>query len=497
MKKILAFLGIAVLVLAAVLLVRASTLESRQVKAEPVTDLAVDANAANAAAQRLAGAVRFPTVSHEGGRNVEAQAFLGLHQHLQASFPRVHQTLTREVVAEHSLLYTWPGWKPELPPILLMSHMDVVPVEPGTERQWTHPPFSGAIADGYIWGRGAMDDKVSVLGVLEGIELLIGQGFQPERTVLLAFGHDEEVGGLRGAAAIARLLESRGVKPAMILDEGGIIAKGMVPGIDAPVAMISTAEKGFVTVELTARGQGGHSSMPPKSTAIGLVAAAVQKLEQNPMPARIDGATRESFDFLAPELPLGKRLPLANLWLFEPLVRSKFSGEPASDARMRTTTAATLIRGGVKENVLPSEAKAWVNFRILPGDTVAAVLEHVRETVGPGIRVAISTRFVAEPSPQSRTDAEPFRLLQTTLAQVFPGMLAAPNLLSGGTDTKHFQKLSPNVYRFIPVSVTAADLERVHGTNERVSLEDYAGAVRFYAQLVRNAAGGPEAPPRL
>lgn len=494
MKKTLAVLGIAVLVLVAVLLVRASTLESRQVKAEPVTDLAVDANAA---AQRLAGAVRFPTISHEGGRNVEARAFLDLHRYLEASFPRVHQALRREIVADYSLLYTWPGWKPELPPILLMSHMDVVPVEPGTEKRWTHPPFSGAIADGYIWGRGAIDDKVSVLGVLEGIELLVGQGFQPERTVLLAFGHDEEVGGLRGAAAIAKLLESRGVRPALILDEGGIIAKGLVPGLDSPVAMISTAEKGFVTVELTARGQGGHSSMPPRSTSIGLVAAAVQKLEQNPMPARIDGATRESFDFLAPELPLGKRVPLANLWLFEPLVKKQFSGEPSSDARMRTTTAATMIRGGVKENVLPSEARAWVNFRILPGDSVQSVLEHVRETVGPGIQVETSGGLVSEPSPQSKTDEEPFRLLQTTIAQVFPGMIAAPNLLSGATDTKHFQKLSSNVYRFIPVSVTAEDLGRIHGTDERVSVEDYAGAVRFYAQLVRNAAGGSGPPPKL
>ncbi|HWM90036.1 MAG TPA: M20 family peptidase [Thermoanaerobaculia bacterium] len=494
MKKILAILGIAILVLAAIILVRASTLESKQVKAEPVTDLAVDSNAA---AQRLAGAVRFPTISHEGGRDVEAQAFLGLHRYLQASFPLVHQSLRREVVAEYSLLYTWPGSKPELPPILLMSHTDVVPIEPGTEKRWIHPPFSGAIAGGYIWGRGTIDDKVSVLGVLEGVELLLARGFQPERTVLLAFGHDEEVGGTQGAAAIARLLESRGVRPAMILDEGGIIAKGMVPGLDSPVAMISTAEKGFVTVELTARSQGGHSSMPPRSTAIGMVAAAVQKLEQNPMPARIDGATRESFDFLAPELPLGARLPLANLWLFAPLVRKQFSGEPASDARMRTTTAATMIRGGVKENVLPSEGRAWVNFRILPGDTVASVLEHVRETVGPGIQVSVSGTLVSEPSPQSKTDEGAFRLLQTTLAQVFPGTLAAPNLLAGATDTKHFRKLSPNVYRFIPVSITAEDLERIHGTNERVGVQDYAGAVRFYAQLVRNAAGGSGPPPKL
>jgi carboxypeptidase PM20D1 len=156
-----------------------------------------------------------------------------------------------------------------------------------------------------------------------------------------------------------------------------------------------------------------------------------------------------------------------------------------------------MIRGGVKENVLPSEAKAWVNFRILPGDTVASVVEHVRETVGPGIQVAVSGTMASEPSPESPADADSFRLLQTTLSQVFPGMIAAPNLLSGGTDTKHFQKLSSNVYRFIPVAITAADLDRIHGTNERVSVQDYAGAVRFYAQLVRNAAGGSGPPRRM
>lgn len=495
MKRALAVLAIAILVLVAVVLFRAATVESRQVRAEPVADLAFGADAAKAAAERLAGAVRFPTVSHEGGREVEAQAFLDLHRYLEACFPRVHKTLRREIVAGYSLLFAWPGRKPELPPILLLSHLDVVPIEPGTENQWTHPPFSGAIAQGYVWGRGALDDKVSVLGILEGIELLIGREFQPERTVLLAFGHDEEVGGVRGAAAIARLLESRGIRPAMILDEGGIIAKGMVAGLDSPVAMISTAEKGFVTVELTARGRGGHSSMPPPSTAIGLLAAAVQRLEQNPMPARIDGSTRESFAFLAPELPFGKRVPLANLWLFGPLVRKQLSAEPSADARMRTTAAATMIRGGVKENVLPTEARAWVNFRILPGDAVASVLEHVRETVGSGVQVAVSGTMASEPSPESPVDSESFRLLQTTLSQVFPGMLAAPNLLSGGTDTKHFQTLSANVYRFIPVTVTAGDLGRIHGTNERVSIEDYAGAVRFYAQLLRNAAGAPPGPP--
>lgn len=491
MKKILSFLvlpAILILVLFVVLLARAFTVESRQVRAEPVTDLAVDARAQSEMAERLAGAVRFRTISHEGGRNVEAQAFLGLHQYLQASFPWVHQALRRETVAGYSLLYTWPGRNPGLAPLLLMSHLDVVPVEPGTESKWTHPAFSGAIADGFVWGRGTLDDKVSVLAVLEAAEMLLGKGFQPERTVLLAFGHDEEVGGVQGAAAIARLLESRGVRPEMILDEGGIIAAGMVQGIAAPVAMISTAEKGFVTVVLTARTQGGHSSMPPRNTAIGLVADAVRKLEAHPLPARIDGPTRESFEFLAPEMPLPMKTVLANLWLFEPVVKSQFGAEPSGDARMRTTTAATMIRGGVKENVLPSEARAWVNFRILPGDSVASVLEHVRRTVGPGIQVAVSGDQQTEPSPTSPADGPAFRLLQTTISQVFPGTLASPNLLGGGTDTKHFHKLSGNVYRFIPVRITGEDLARIHGTNERVSVEDYTGAVRFYAQLVRNAA---------
>ena len=489
MKKILLAVAGLILVLLAVLVLRASMLKSRQVKAEPVTDLTVDANAA---AQRLAGAVRFPTVSHEKGENVEAQAFLGLHEYLRTSFPLVHQTLKRETVANYSLLYTWPGRNPGQAPILLLSHMDVVPVEPGTEAKWKRGAFSGDIADGYIWGRGTLDDKVSVMAILEGVELLLARGFQPDRTVLLAFGHDEEVGGNQGAAAIARLLESRGIRPELVVDEGGVIAEGMVPGVTAPVALISTAEKGFVTVELTARAKGGHSSMPPAHTAIGMVAAAVQKLEENPMPARIAGATRSSFEFLAPELPLTLRTVMGNLWFFGPILESRLTGDPASNARMRTTTAATMIHGGVKENVLPSEAKAWVNFRILPGDSVASVLEHVKETVGPDIAVEVSGPMRTEPSPETSVDSAAFHLLQTTLAQVFPGTLTAPNLLSGGTDTKHYQKLTSTVFRFIPVKIHAEDLARVHGTDERVGVENYAGAVRFYAQFVRNAAGGPE-----
>ena len=486
MKKALAVLGLLLLALIAVLLVRTALARSRQITTEPVADIPIDAGAA---AGRLAAAVRFSTISHEEGGRVEREAFLRLHEHLARSFPLVHARLAREVVAGYSLLYTWKGRNPNAAPILLMSHQDVVPVEPGTERSWTHPPFSGIVADGFVWGRGTLDDKSGVLGLLEAVEHLLGQGFQPERTILLAFGHDEEVSGVHGARSIAVLLRQRGVKPEFILDEGGAIAEGMIEGISAPVALIGTAEKGYVSVDLVAKAEGGHSSMPPRHTTIGRLAAVIHALEEDQMPARIDGATRESFDVLAPEMPFGPRLFLSNLWLFEPLAERVFSGDPAGNSRIRTTTAATILHAGVKENVLPHEARAVVNFRILPGDTVADVLAHVRAHTGPEVQVSARQATATEPSPESDAEAPPYRLIQTTIRQVFPGTLVSPNLLGGGTDTKHFQGITPNVYRFLPIRVRKEDLARVHGTNERISVEGYAGVIRFYVQLIRNAAG--------
>ena len=490
MKKIVKLAATVLLLLLAILVARALLLSSRQVHAAVVPRDAIDAIDANAAAARLAGALRFQTISEEGTGPVYAEPFLKLHQYLQDSFPQAHAALTREVVAGYSLLYTWQGTNPTLPPILLMSHLDVVPVEAGTERSWTQPPFGGVIAGGFVWGRGALDDKVGVTAILEAVESLAAQGFRPERTVYLAFGHDEEVGGLQGAHSLAALLAQRGVHPLFLLDEGGAIVEGMVPGIEHPVALIGTEEKGFVNVELTAEATGGHSSMPPPHTAIGLVAAAVQALEAHPMPCRITGATRASFAYLAPEMTFGQKLILANLWLFGPLAERDFASQPAGNARIRTTTAATLISGGVKENVLPLRARAVVNFRILPGDTVASVLEHVRQTVGPGVKVSQQGTHAVDPSPESDPAAPEFRLLQRTVSETLAGAVTAPNLLSGGTDTRHYETLTRNVYRFLPIRMTAEDLSRLHGTNERVRIDDYATAVRFYVRLVHNAAGG-------
>lgn len=450
----------------------------------PVERLQIDLPAA---AERLAQALRFPTVASEGPE-ADGKPFQGLHDFLQLSYPGVHRSLTREVVNDWSLLYTWPGTDPARQPILLMAHLDVVPVEPGTEGQWQHPPFAGEIAEGYIWGRGALDNKASVLGVFEAVEQLLEQGFQPACTVYLAFGHDEEVGGEHGARQVAALLESRGVRLDFLLDEGMVVGHGLIPGVAAPVAMIGIAEKGFMTLELTARGAGGHASMPPPRTAIGRLSTAIQRIEAAPMPAAIRGPVRQLFDRVGPEMPFVRRVIFANLWLFERLVTRQLARSEATNAVIRTTVAVTMTTAGSTDNALPLEAKAILNIRILPGDDMAGAVEHVRRVIGDP-EVSIRVLGGAQPSAVSVTDSAGFRALSETIDQVFPGAVVAPGLLVAGTDSKHYLSLTGAAYRFMPLRMTHEDLERIHGQNERIATESYAEVIGFYARLIRNAGG--------
>src|SRR5262245_15132884 len=184
------------------------------------------------AVERLAQALRFRTVSHDDPSQDDPTQLVALREHLERSFPRVHAQLRREIVGGHSLVYAWPGKRPDLPPVLLMGHQDVVPVE--DERAWSQPPFGGVVAGGFVWGRGTLDDKQAVLGVLEASEALLAEGFVPARTVYLAFGHDEEASGRRGARRIAELFRSRGVRFAFVLDEGGFYTEGTFPGLSVP-----------------------------------------------------------------------------------------------------------------------------------------------------------------------------------------------------------------------------------------------------------------------
>jgi carboxypeptidase PM20D1 len=317
-----------------------------------------------------------------------------------------------------------------------------------------------------------MDDKASVVTILEAIELLLAAGHAPRRTVLLAFGHDEESGG-SGAASVAARLKERGVKPMLVLDEGLAVIRGIVPGMSRDVAMLGVAEKGFLTVELAASTEGGHSSMPPFESAIGRVAKAVAKLESTPTPASLDGPTGSFLDAVGPEMKFGLKLVMANRWLLAPLVLRIYEQKPSTRATVRTTVAPTMLRAGVKDNVLAREAKAVVNFRIGPGETKEDVLAWTRRTVGDDqVKVTESKSISSNPSPVTAVDSAGYRRVEKTVRGVFPDSVVPPGLVLGATDARHFTELSDAVIRFGPLVLEQTDLGRLHGVNERISVQD-------------------------
>jgi carboxypeptidase PM20D1 len=486
-RKLVILLGAAIVALSGFGVIRTARYGSIREHVPPTRQVAIP----EGAAERLAGSVRIPTISAEDPAGFDAGAFRTLHKFLETAFPRVHSELQREIVGAHSLLYAWRGRDASRDPILLAGHLDVVPVEPGTSGKWQHEPFGGKVADGFVWGRGAIDNKSTVLGTLEAVEMLLAEGFRPERTVYLAYGHDEEVGGAGGAREIAALLKTRGIRLEMVLDEGGVIGDGILPGIPGRVALVGIAEKGFATIELSARAAGGHSSLPPPQSAIGIVSAAVARIEANQMPARLESPTRQMFDRVGPMFPLARRAVFANLWLTRPLVLHNLEKTPTTNAMIRTTTAATIFEAGTKDNVLPSYARAVLNFRILPGDTIAAVREHVKRIVGDErVDIRMGGRFSAEPSAVSGTDSWSFKTLERTIRSVDPDATVAPYLVVVVTDSRYYSDLTRNVFRFLPLRLVSADLQRMHGTDERIGIRDYETTIRIYRQLVIDAAGG-------
>lgn len=489
-------LGGALLALVAVLLVNALRLPAPAPPpaAPPLAPIPAEATG------RLAQALRFRTVSHDDPRLDDPSQLIALRGFLERSFPRVHAQLRREIVGGHSLLFTWPGRRADLPPVLLMGHQDVVPVE--DERAWSQPPFGGVVADGFVWGRGAIDDKQAVLGILEACEALLGEGFTPARTVYLAFGHDEEASGRRGARRIAELLARRGVHLAFVLDEGGFYTEGTFPGLTVPAALVGTGEKGYLSLELLAQGEPGHSSRPPQQMAIGVLARALERLQAQPFPARVDGATHDMLLALAPRLPFGQRLAIANLWLLRPLVAHGLTGDPSSAALVRTTTALTIVSAGQKDNVLPGRARAVVNFRLLPGDTVAGTIARVRSIVddarleirpltAPGADGEPPQPLAIEPPPTSRVGSPGWNVVARATQEAWrDGDLAvAPWLLTGASDARWFVPLADDVYRFTGFTIRPADAARFHGVDERIAVGDYRRSIEVYYRVLRGLDG--------
>ncbi|HZI30681.1 MAG TPA: M20 family peptidase [Gemmatimonadaceae bacterium] len=481
-RRVAAIAGTAFLLFVVVCVVRTLSLEPYRVNA-PATDRDIANAAINV--ERFTTALTFPTISTQDSATFDPAPFTELHTWIEDAFPNVTRRLTREIVANYSLLYTWTGSDTTLDPILLMGHLDVVPVEPGTESRWTHPPFAGVVADSFVWGRGTLDDKASVVAILEAVEWLIGQGYEPRRTIYLAFGHDEELGGFSGAAEIAAILKARVGRLAFLVDEGGVVAEGLMPGVNRPVALVGVVEKGSMGVNLTVEQAGGHSSMPPGHTAVGILSQAITRLENNQMPATLTPVVSEMLLRLAPEMPFTMRFPMANLWAFRPVIVRALLGNPRTAAMLRTTTAATMVSGSPKENVLPIVARGLVNFRLLPGDTPEMVLDHVRRVVADTV-VHVDGRG-REASPVADYAAPEFKVVERTIGQLFPDAVPVPFLMIGGTDTRHYEGLTRNVYRFNPIVATTELVSGAHGTNERVRADDFVRAARFFAQLIRNA----------
>ena len=435
-----------------------------------------------ALAERLSQSIQFQTISFQSPELKDQSQFSAFIDWVHTSYPRVHQSLDY-IQLNDTMLYRWPGSDASLQPILVTGHYDVVPVIPGSESQWQQPPFSGAIVDGLIWGRGALDDKSGVLGILEAVTYLLDAGHQPQRTVYLSFGHDEEIGGREGAAAVAAYLKDQGVQLAWSLDEGSFIFDGLIAGVDSLVAAINVAEKGSITLDIVAAAEGGHSSMPPQTSAITDLARAITQLEEHPVPGGLEGLAADMFDNISSHMPFVPRVFFANQWLFGGLINDQLSGAPTTNAMLRTTTAPTMLSGSVKTNVLPIEAVATVNFRIHPRDSMDSIESYVTDLVASD-SISVHRRGGADASAVSDWKAPGFAIIAQSMREIHGDIPVAPGLMIAASDSRHYGKVADNAYRFNPIRLTPELLTGFHGTNEKIAVADYAQGVRGYIRII-------------
>lgn len=458
--------------------------ESRQIKVEAIENPVLESDIM----KNFSEAIQIQTVSPEDLKDFDSIQFVKFNNFLDSTYPLADALLQHQIINDFSHLYFWQGTDPALEPVILMGHLDVVPVIDENRTYWKQDPFAGAVVNDTLWGRGTMDDKVGVIGILESVEALLEKGYQPKRNMYLAFGHDEEIGGIHGAKAIAAHLESLGVRAAFILDEGGIISSGMVPGIEKDVALIGIAEKGSVSIQLSIEIEGGHSSMPGKETAIDALSEAIYKLKSNPFPAFISPPIEGFLEYLGPEMSFVNRMAFANSGLFEKMIVGVYEGSPSGNALVRTTTSPTIFNSGVKDNIIPLTARATINFRIITGSSIAEVKERIRTVIDDDRILIDEGNFNTEPSKVSSFEAPGFSLIHQTIAEVYPETLVSPYMVVAATDARHFGKLSDQIYRFLPTRITKSNVKSIHGLNERIAVADYQTAIYFYTQLIKNAS---------
>lgn len=473
-------IGIAVLFIL-LLVFKTIKFKPSKINKEPLEKIDIDVESA---ALHLGEAVRIKTISLSDYNKTNWGEFERFIKYLEETYPITNRSLQRERINDYSLLYKWKGKNNDLMPALLTAHMDVVPVEEGTLKDWKKPPFSGEIENGYVWGRGTLDIKIQVIAILEAVEKLLSQGFIPERDIYIGFGHDEEVGGKRGGFEIAKLLESRGIKFEFVLDEGGCVTEGMLKNVSSPIAVIGIAEKGCANIKITAESRGGHSSMPPRNTAVGEISKAICALEKNQCKANISTPLRYMLNCLGPHMDIKSRFIIANLWLFGPIFKKVFSKIPSGNALLRTTTAATMFEGSMEPNVLPQKARAVINFRIAPYESGRDVIEHVKNTIK-NERIKIEALRLDEPSKVSSVDSYGYRYIEKQVLRVFPKAVVTPYIVLAATDARKYENVCDNIYRFSPYKIRNDELNTMHGTNECISFENIKKAITFYIEMLK------------
>lgn len=482
MKKIVIIILVGLLLLVLLLLFNAWNFQSQQLQVEAVAKTPVPEGAVD----RFVEALSIRTISFADEADFDSTQFRKFNTFLENSYPQVHEQLEHKVFNEFSHLYKWKGKNGNLKPIVLMGHIDVVPI--ASLRAWTVHPFTEGLKKDTIYGRGTMDDKIGVIGILEAVEQLLSEGFQPDRDIYLSFGHDEEVLGTKGAVPISNYLKELGVEAAFVLDEGQAITQGLIPGISQSTALIGIAEKGYVSLELLVAMVGGHSSMPNKETAIDVLSAAVRKLKTNPLSADMNSVLEGFMDKMGPEMGFAAKVAFGNRWLFKSYLLKEYEKTNSGNANIRTTTSPTIFEAGVKENVIPTTARAVVNFRIIPGETMEDVVAHVEKTINDDrINIEIMGQG-SNPSPVSPIDNAEYESIERSIKEVFPTVLSSPSLVVGATDSRHFSQISSNVYRFSPFHINAKNLTCFHGIDERVGKKEFENGIRFYRRLIENGS---------
>lgn len=428
-------------------------------------------------AEKLSEMIKYDTTSHAGVAEVEK--FLGFHKVLEKLFPLVHEKLQKTEI-DGNLLFYWKGKSSEKP-ILLMSHQDVVPAE----GEWIHEPFSGDIADGKMWGRGASDTKCSVMAFFEAVEELLAEGYTPPTDVYLASSCTEEWAG-DGAPKIVEELRRRGVELYLLCDEGGGIISEPIGGIHGNFAMVGVFEKGKADVKFTAKSTGGHASAPTKGTPIARLAAFVDETEKHsPFRKKMLPEVAAMFTTLSDYASFGLRLFMGNLWLFAPLLKAVLPAISAQGAAMlKTTIAFTMQSGSDAYNVIPQEATLGANMRFIPHQGEKESLELIRrraEKHGLSMEIIHSNDF----TPPVDINGSGYRLVENVIAETFPGLASSPYVMTGATDAQFYQPICKNCIRFAPVIYGPEQMKGMHGLNENIEYECLPGAVRFYKNLIK------------